>query len=187
MRAINENLKVGVWSRWTRRTAVVVLSGAIAACGSSTPTTPAAPTVKSVAIGGNLTLTAVGQTSQLAATATLSDGTTQAVTSTSTWQSSNTAVATVSAAPVLVSSVGYGTATIAAADSGVTGTAGVTSSLNVNGTWTGTGTDSNGTEQFSSIVLTQTAGNVTGTVTAVRSGLPFTAVFSGTSRRMALP
>jgi hypothetical protein len=179
MRATNAQMKVGVWSEWARLSVVVGLCGALAACGSSTPTTPAGPTVKSVAIGGNLSLTAVGQTSQLAATATLSDGTTQTVTSTATWQSSNTAVATVSATGLL-SSVGYGTATITAVDAGVNGTAGVTIALNVNGTWTGTGTDSNGTEQFSSVVLTQTGGTVTGSVTAVRSGLPFTAAFSGT-------
>ena len=90
---------------------------ALAACGggnsSPTPVAPSAPTVTGVAITGTATLTSRGQTSQLTATATMSNGTTQAVTGQATWQSSNTAVATVSAAGV-VTAVGDGEATVTA-------------------------------------------------------------------------
>jgi hypothetical protein len=65
---------------------------------SNTPTTPAA-TVSSVTVTGQPPF--IGLTSQLTATATLSDNTTQNVTSQATWQSSNTGVATVNSAGVV--------------------------------------------------------------------------------------
>ena len=74
-----------------------VLALGIAACGSqSTPTAPA--TVASVAVNG--TAPGAGASAPFSATATLSDGTTQIVTSQATWTSSNTSVATVSAGTV---------------------------------------------------------------------------------------
>ncbi|HXG89621.1 MAG TPA: carboxypeptidase-like regulatory domain-containing protein [Vicinamibacterales bacterium] len=64
-------------------------------CGQekSTPTAPTptaalptpAPSVTSLTISGNLTLTTIGETAQLAATARLSDSTTQDVTAAGTW------------------------------------------------------------------------------------------------------
>jgi hypothetical protein len=81
--------------------ATVALAAAVAACGSkssSSPTPPSA-TVSSVAVTGSPPL--IGLTEQFTATATLSNGTTQNVTSQATWQSSNTAIATVTNAGVV--------------------------------------------------------------------------------------
>lgn len=64
-------------------------------------------------------------TQQLAATLTLTDDTTETVTSTATWTSDDEAVATVSAGG-LVTSVGPGECVISAAHSGLTGTSAVT-------------------------------------------------------------
>jgi hypothetical protein len=96
------------------------------ACGgssSSTPTTPTAPTPTTtfVAITGTVSLTSTNPTSQLKATATLSNGTTQDVSAQAAWQSSNQAVATASASG-LVTAVGPGTASISAVYQGKTGT-----------------------------------------------------------------
>jgi Bacterial Ig-like domain (group 2) len=93
--------------------AIVIALGA-AACGSST--TPS--TVTSIAVTG--TVPAIGVTSQFAATATMSDGTTQDVTSLATWQSSNTSDATVSGTG-LVTAVAAGTVTVQATYQSVTG------------------------------------------------------------------
>ncbi len=81
--------------------ALVALAASIGcSSNSSTPTTPTPPaTVTSVAVTGSAPL--VGLTAQLTATATLSNNTTQNVTSQASWQSSNTAVATVSNAGVV--------------------------------------------------------------------------------------
>ncbi len=166
-------------SRTTRYTAggarwrqIVVLAALVAlgsACGGSSTTSPTpqtpATSVSSVALSGTLALPATGQTSQLTATARMSDGTSQAVTSQATWQSSNPAVATVSATG-LVSGVGYGTSTITATYQGVSGTATFTVAINMTGKWTGNGVDSYGSEQFTSVVLTQTGLNISGTVDA---------------------
>lgn len=68
----------------------------------TTPTTPAAPTVTSLTVtgsgcAGGVCPGQVGNNLQLTATVQLSDSTTQNVTSTAQWSSSNTTVATVSA------------------------------------------------------------------------------------------
>jgi len=88
----------------------------VAACGNST-TSPS--TVSAVTVTG--TVPAVGSSSQFTATAAMSDGTTNIVTSTATWQSSNTAVATVSSTGV-VTAVAAGSATITATFESVAGT-----------------------------------------------------------------
>jgi len=64
---------------------------------------------------------AVGATSQFAATATMSTGSTQDVTSLAAWSSSNTAAATVSSTGV-VTGAGSGDAVITATYSSVVGT-----------------------------------------------------------------
>jgi len=91
--------------------------------------------VTAVAISGTASLTITGQASQLTATATLSDGTTQNVTSSATWQSSNVAVATVSSTG-LVTAGAAGTTTITATLQSRSGTLAVTVSVAVA---TGTG------------------------------------------------
>lgn len=82
-------------------------------CGSSTPTnpTPAVPSATQVIVTGSTP--AMGGSSQFTATATLSDGSTQNVTSQAAWTSSNQNVATVSATGS-VTAVSGGTARITA-------------------------------------------------------------------------
>jgi hypothetical protein len=99
--------------------AVVLAAVTTAVAGCSHPAAPS--TVSTVAITGTTFLTAVGQTGQFMATATRSNGTTLNVTTQATWQSSNTAVATISGAG-LVTVHGFGTADIEAAYQGASGT-----------------------------------------------------------------
>ncbi|MBE3123475.1 MAG: Ig-like domain-containing protein [Acidobacteria bacterium] len=106
---------------------VLILTSAslfLAACGggssSPTPTAPTTPTVIGLTVSGTAGLTSKGQTSQLTATATMSSGATQGVTAQATWQSSNTVVATVSAAGV-VTAAGDGEAMITATYQGQSG------------------------------------------------------------------
>jgi Big-like domain-containing protein len=90
----------------------VTLSAGGGSSSSTTPTTPAAQTtVTAVAISGAASLTIAGQANQLTATATLSDGTTQDVTRSAAWHSSNVAVATISTTG-LVTAMAAGTTTI---------------------------------------------------------------------------
>ena len=63
--------------------------------------TVSAPQVQQVSINGNTVFTSRNQTSQLAATAVMADGSTQTVTATAAWAVSNTNVATVSTGAVL--------------------------------------------------------------------------------------
>ena len=93
----------------------VGLAGFMAACGSSTTPTP---TVSSVTVTGSAP--AIGATSQFAAMAALSDGTTQDVTPQATWVSSNTADATVSSTG-LVAGIAAGGVSVSATYQSVTG------------------------------------------------------------------
>lgn len=109
------------------RTCVALCAIALwgAGCGSRSMTAPTessieSSTVSKVMLSGNVSL-AAGQTSQLAATATLSNGVTQVVTELAAWQSSNTSVAIVSATG-LVTAVNNGAATITATYKAVAGT-----------------------------------------------------------------
>ena len=104
-----------------KRIGVAVLLAALvaAACAKKSSSTPS-PTVSGVAVTGNGAFTSKNQTSQLTATATLSDGTTQNVTNTATWSSSNSGVATVSSTG-LVTAVSFGSATITATYQGAQG------------------------------------------------------------------
>ena len=83
------------------------------------PSPVPARTVSSIVITG--TAPAVGATSQFTATATLSDGTTQNVTTQAAWQSSNPAVVTVSGSGV-VTGVGIGEADVRASYQSASGT-----------------------------------------------------------------
>ncbi len=118
-----------------------------------------------MAIGGNLSVTGPAQTtSQLTATATLSDKSTKDVTSQAAWQSLNSGVATVSSSGLLTA-VGTGQADIRATYQSVAGTATATVALiDLTGTWSGTATDSSG-QFIVTLALTQTGGNVTGAAT----------------------
>jgi len=95
----------------------------LAACGSTSNTTatPATPTAATpVAVGVSATAT-TSTTSQLMAVASFADGTTQDVTTTATWQSSDSSMATVSATG-LVTSVSGGTVDVRATFRTVVGT-----------------------------------------------------------------
>ena len=99
----------------------VLIPGIIAAACGSTSTSPT--TVSSIAVTG--TAPAVGGTAQFTAVATMSNGTTQDVTSLSAWASSNTGAATVSSTGV-VTGVAEGTATVQATYLNVSGTDAIT-------------------------------------------------------------
>jgi Big-like domain-containing protein len=100
--------------KWLRIIAVVV--GVVSLTAACAPTSPT--TVSSVAVSGSAP--AIGGTSQLIAMATLADGTTQNVSTQATWQSSNTAIATVSSTGI-VTGVSSGTAVIQATYLTITG------------------------------------------------------------------
>ncbi len=103
----------------------IALLGALACSGGDKATTPnpPPPTIQSVVVTpSTATLTAVGETTTLAAQVRLSNGAvgTQSV----TWSSANTAVATVNAGTV--TAVSSGQTTITASADGVTGQAAIT-------------------------------------------------------------
>jgi plastocyanin len=106
---------------------VVTFSLVVANCGgSSTPASPSpppTPTVTSVQVTGLQSLSP-GETAQGIARASLSDGSTQVVTSQATWRSENTDVATVSPGG-LVTAVRAGTAEIRATYQAASGGASV--------------------------------------------------------------
>jgi hypothetical protein len=99
---------------------LVVLAGG--GCGDNrSPAAPPPPppslTVKNLMIDGNTALTAIGQTSQLTARATFSDGTVKDVTSATQWTSTQPSVITISAKG-LVTVVQLGRSDILASYSG---------------------------------------------------------------------
>src|SRR5213593_3236997 len=100
-RSIPETLRVGFCCTGCGSVLLVAFlaSTAFACGGSSGQTTstsaPSAPTTTALAVTG--TTPAIGETIQFTATAMRSDGTTANVTLQAAWQSSTTAVATVSA------------------------------------------------------------------------------------------
>ena len=121
--------------RKSLRRALPLVFGAFlcAHCGGSTasapsPTAPSAPTIRTVTIAGNASLVAMTQTTQLTATANLSNGTTQNVTNQATWESTNPTTATVSAGG-LVTAKGAGSAEIRATYQNVVGTLNVSVAL----------------------------------------------------------
>jgi Bacterial Ig-like domain (group 2) len=100
----------------------------ISACGDSDPPTgpsdpavPAAPRVNSIAVAGIASYFQRGQTSQLRAEATLSNGFVEDRSASATWSSDNTGVASVSNSGV-VTIGNEGEATISATLEGVRGT-----------------------------------------------------------------
>lgn len=106
------------WARVVPLALVVVAFGFLTtACGSSS-TAPSA--VNTVTVTG--AAPAVGASSQYAAVANLSNGTTENVTTTATWTSSNPDIATVSASG-LVTAMAEGSVSISATFDSVTGSA----------------------------------------------------------------
>lgn len=98
--------------------AVMVVATVACSSGSPPAPTPITPTPLGLSISENGSFNAVGQTSQFAAVTQMSDGTTQNVSSGAAWQSSNAAVATVSASG-LVTSRASGSGEIAATYQGM--------------------------------------------------------------------
>jgi hypothetical protein len=80
------------------------------------PAAPAPPTAVAITIGGRLSIGALGETTQLTATARLSSGTTQEVTSQAQWQCMAGVLTVIS--PGLVKAERYGWDTISAAYDG---------------------------------------------------------------------
>jgi hypothetical protein len=97
----------------------------LAACGSSSSTTPVA-TLSSIAITPNPAAVTKGLTLQLAVTGTYSDGTHQTLTSSATFSSGTPAAATVTSPGGLVTGVEVGTSVITATAGGITNTLTVT-------------------------------------------------------------
>jgi uncharacterized protein YjdB len=102
----------------TRRLTTLALAFGFALALAGCSTAPSA-TVNSLVVTGPTV--GVGLTAQFTATANMSDGTTQNVTTAAAWQSSNPAVATVSALGV-VAGVADGQSTITATYQGLTAT-----------------------------------------------------------------
>src|SRR5579872_6709753 len=104
---------------------VLLASGLLVASCSSSPTSSSSTNTSSITITG--TVPPVGQSSQLTATATLANGTTQNVTTQASWSSSNTAVATVGTTGLLtVVSLALGSAQITATYQSASGQLSVT-------------------------------------------------------------
>jgi len=101
----------------TQRLMTLSLAGGLALALTACSTGPSSSVMSVAVIGPTLQ---VGATGQFRATATLSDGTTQDVTSASTWTSSATSVATVTAAGV-VTALTPGATTITATYQGTAG------------------------------------------------------------------
>lgn len=98
--------------------AITAKSGSISA---STNITLTAPAPANITVSPTPVALQQGNTAQLAAKLTLTDGTTQDITQTATWTSSSSGVATVNQG--LVTAVGPGTATITAASNSLNGSA----------------------------------------------------------------
>jgi hypothetical protein len=79
------------------------------------------PTVRAISVTGRDLYLGFISTAQYTASAVLSDGTSQDITSAATWQSSNESVATVASSTGEVRAVTYGTATITARYHGAAG------------------------------------------------------------------
>src|SRR6185437_3760683 len=95
-------------------------------CGKNSSPAPgsggtSSPTLASISISPSSPTLQTGTTQQFTATGSFSDNSTQNLTSTATWSSSNAAVATISTAGV-ASALAAGTSTIKATSGAVSGT-----------------------------------------------------------------
>jgi uncharacterized protein YjdB len=135
-----ENLTSQVtWASATTSVATISAAGLVTAAGAGTSTisatlggisgstvlTVTAATLQSIAVTPANTSLPVGETEQFTATGTLSDGTTESLTSQVTWASSDTTWATISNTG-LATAVSPGPVTISATFGGITGSTGLT-------------------------------------------------------------
>jgi hypothetical protein len=134
---------------------MVVLIATVAGCSSATGPGGSQP---ALAITGAVTV-AVGQTSQLTLMATPPQSAAQDVTSQANWTSSTPGIATVNGSG-LVTAVSYGSTTITAKYQGAS--TATTFAVSVAGTWSSGALDGN--QNQITWTLSQTGGNVTGTV-----------------------
>lgn len=108
---------------WIVAAGVLLIPGCGGGGSPAPPTGPTTPTVSSIAIQGLPSgPLAAGQSAQLTANATYSDGSTRNVTASASWATSNPGVLTVSTSG-LVTGVAAGEADVTATMSGVTGRA----------------------------------------------------------------
>ena len=128
-----------VWSSSNTSVATVTSGGLASAIGQgttaisasygglngSTTLTVGPPQLVSISVTPSSAQVAAGQTQQFTATGTYTDGSTQNITNSAAWSSSNTAVATVNNVG-LATGVAQGSATITAASGGISGTASLT-------------------------------------------------------------
>jgi uncharacterized protein YjdB len=174
-------------------TTITATSGKISGSASLTVT---AAVLTSIAVTPATASVAAGKTEQFTATGTYNNGTTQNLTSSVTWSSSASSVATVSSGG-LATSVVQGTATITATSGTVSGsatltvTAAVLTSISVTPTsasvatgatqqFTATGTYSNGTTQNLTTTASWTSSNTSVATIKVHTGLA-TGVTAGTA------
>ncbi len=115
-----------------------IVSLVLAAWGCETASDPTDPTpsLTGLALSGNGSFTNRNDTSQLGATANFSGGTTQDVTNSATWTTSNAAVASVTSTG-LVTALTNGSATITAAYQGLSGSLAVLVTLRATATASG--------------------------------------------------
>jgi hypothetical protein len=113
-------------------------SGSSVTAPSTTSTTSTTSTIRVLSAPATLTL-AVGDTTQVRAVATMTDGSMHPITNGATWQSSNASVLTVSASGV-VTGISAGTASITVAAGGQTATISATASATGSATTTFLGT-----------------------------------------------
>lgn len=112
------------------RTFAIALCGSwiLAACGcgggSNSPALPASPTLQAISVSPQNSTVAAGLTQQYSATAHFSDGSSKP-TSSVTWATSNTSVATISSAG-LMTSLKQGAVTISVASGAITGSTSLT-------------------------------------------------------------
>ncbi len=76
---------------------VIVMAGLLAGCGGGSTSAPGSPVLESIAVTASNNAVPVGTLTQFKATGTYSDKSTQDLTSTVAWTSSNTSVATIAA------------------------------------------------------------------------------------------
>lgn len=178
-------------------TAITASLGGVSATASLTVSAAVAPTLTSIALTPNPGSVGIGAKQQFTATGTYNNGTTGNVTSTATWKSANTAVATISPAG-LATGVAAGSTTVTASLNGLSATvpltvttaaATVTSiaispspvsfAMNATQQFTATATYANGSTANVTSTAAWTAAN-TSVVTVTAAGLG-TAEASGTT------
>jgi trimeric autotransporter adhesin len=101
----------------------LILASLLAACGGSGSSSNNSPTLTSIQVTPPSPSVAAGLTQQFMATGTYSNNTSQNLTTTVTWSSSNTSIASIASGGLATTKTAGGPITISASQSGVTGSA----------------------------------------------------------------